>query len=49
MVVLSASNVWAVGDYANSTTLIKHWNGTWWLIATSPNPALRAVAAVATG
>ncbi len=38
----SASNIWAVGDYINSSTgtdqtLIEHWNGTSWNIVASPN------------
>jgi hypothetical protein len=37
----SASECWAVGDYAPSTgsleTLIEHWDGTSWSIVTSPN------------
>src|SRR5947209_554223 len=37
----SASNIWTVGDYINSSTgtdqtLIEHWNGTSWSIVTSP-------------
>ncbi|MEO8971363.1 MAG: hypothetical protein ABI406_07175 [Ktedonobacteraceae bacterium] len=51
---VSSNNVWAVGDYMNSDgssgTLIEHWNGTSWLVVTSPNPgsgsALTGVAAV---
>lgn len=38
---VSASNVWAVGDYVNTSgfdqTLIEHWNGTQWSIVPSPN------------
>ena len=37
----SASDCWAVGNYANASlayqTLIEHWNGTSWSIVTSPN------------
>jgi hypothetical protein len=40
--VVSASDVWAVGDYSysgsNPQTLIEHWDGTSWHIVTSPNP-----------
>lgn len=53
---VSASNIWAVGEYSNSgsslQTLIEHWNGTAWSIIPSPSPslkgenALNAVAAV---
>lgn len=38
----SASDIWAVGYSAPAgqptTTLIEHWDGTAWSIATSPNP-----------
>ncbi len=38
---VSASNIWAVGSYPNSSginqTLIEHWNGTKWNIVSSPN------------
>jgi hypothetical protein len=52
---LSASNIWAVGFYRNSSgtnqTLIEHWNGTNWQVVASPNlgtgqNSLYAVAAV---
>ncbi len=52
---LSASNIWAVGFYRNSSdtnqTLIEHYNGTSWQVVTSPNlgtaqNSLYAVAAV---
>jgi hypothetical protein len=40
---VSATNVWAVGYYVNTTgvtqTLIEHWNGTSWSVVTSPSPA----------
>jgi hypothetical protein len=40
--VLSASNVWAVGDDAGTNgvyrTLIEHWNGKKWSQVPSPNP-----------
>jgi len=39
----SASNAWAVGDYATGTgdkTLILHWNGRAWKQVPSPNPGL---------
>jgi hypothetical protein len=43
--VISASNIWAVGDYRSSIdpqgpyfTLIEHWNGTSWKVAKSPSP-----------
>ena len=42
---VSASNIWAVGDYRNSIdsmgpyfTLIEHWNGTTWSAVRSPSP-----------
>jgi hypothetical protein len=42
---VSATNVWAVGDYDNRSilgepiqTLVEHWNGTSWSIISSPNP-----------
>ena len=38
----SATNAWAVGEYAGShveQTLIEHWNGTAWKQVPSPNPA----------
>ena len=38
---ISASDIWAVGDYYASRprvhTLIEHWNGTNWQIVSSPN------------
>jgi len=37
----SASNVWAVGEYASAghyKTLIEHWNGRAWKLMTSPDP-----------
>lgn len=38
---VSTSNVWAVGEYLNSSgiaqTLIEHWNGTSWRVIASPN------------
>ncbi len=43
--VVSPNNVWAVGMYENEQTsvhqhrtLVLHWNGTAWAIATSPQP-----------
>ncbi len=42
--VVSASNVWTVGNYLNgnntSQTLIEHWNGTSWSVVASPNVGL---------
>lgn len=38
--VVSASNVWAVGDYvagATTKTLVAHWNGKTWKVVRSPN------------
>ena len=50
--MLSPCNVWAVGEYGNtSKTLILHWNGASWKQAKSPSPGgthgsfLNAVAA----
>jgi len=40
---VSASDVWAVGYYYNSSlpqTLIEHWNGAYWSIVPSPNPSI---------
>jgi len=37
---VSASDIWAVGDFNNGTgpqTLIEHWNGTSWSVVSSPN------------
>jgi hypothetical protein len=39
---ISASNIWAVGSYVNSSTnvgqtLIEHWNGSTWRVVPSPN------------
>ena len=45
---VSASNIWAVGDYNDgpfkhdSLTLIQHWNGSSWSIVSSPNPVTGA-------
>ena len=40
---VSASDVWAVGDYFTDTsallTLAQHWDGTSWQVFTTPNPA----------
>jgi hypothetical protein len=43
---ISATNVWAVGYYYNtssgpSSTLIEHWNGAQWSIVTGPNVSTR--------
>ncbi len=39
--VVSANDIWAVGDYYSSftiyQTLTEHWNGTKWSVVTSPN------------
>jgi hypothetical protein len=42
---VSASNLWAVGDYRSGIdpegpyfTLIEHWNGTSWKVVKSPSP-----------
>jgi len=42
---VSASNIWAVGDYRSGIdpmgpyfTLIQHWNGTTWSVVKSPSP-----------
>jgi hypothetical protein len=40
--VVSANDIWAVGEYGNSfsgptKTLIEHWNGSSWSIVSSPN------------
>ena len=58
LTAISASDIWAVGYYVNSSnvdqTLIEHWNGTSWSIASSPNTGsgnniLNAVASSSTG
>ena len=41
--VVSSSDVWAVGTYLNSSnglffTLTEHWNGSTWSVVTSPSP-----------
>ena len=41
---VSATNVWAVGQYDTSSgfhTLIEHWNGSQWKVVASPNPPSR--------
>jgi hypothetical protein len=36
--VVSATDIWAVGNSGNQTqTLIEHWNGTSWKVVSSPN------------
>ena len=41
LAVVSANNIWAVGDYPNTKdkeqTLAEHWNGSAWSVVTSPN------------
>ncbi len=58
MAVISARDIWAVGDYSNSSgvtqTLIEYWNGLNWSVVPSPNVgsrinALLNVAAVSAG
>jgi hypothetical protein len=42
----SASDIWAVGGFSNTTpppfqevqTLVEHWNGSSWKVVPSPNP-----------
>ena len=54
--VVGTNDVWAVGDYYNSSsgqTLVEHWNGSAWSVVTSPNPSatynlLHSVAVVGT-
>lgn len=45
---LSATNVWAVGDYTATSgavnTLIEHWDGTAWTIIPSSNPGTGSTA-----
>jgi hypothetical protein len=43
--VVSASNIWAVGNYESepgepgpTSTLIEHWNGSTWSVVNSPSP-----------
>src|SRR6266480_2021658 len=41
---VSATNVWAVGQYDTSSgfhTLVEHWNGSQWKVVASPNPPSR--------
>lgn len=46
---LSASDIWAVGDYATSVpgqtiqTLIEHWDGSQWSIVSSPSPGTKNI------
>src|SRR5215475_8019113 len=56
--VLSACNVWAVGEYANNgagldRTLAEHWNGHSWKVLPTPDPGdvnlLTGVSAVSPG
>src|SRR4029077_3033917 len=39
--VVSANDVWAVGDFVTTTnirrTLVEHWDGTAWSVVVSPN------------
>jgi len=48
---LSASNVWAIGQYTNASqstqTLIEHWNGTKWSLV--PNAGLSSFLSYFTG
>ncbi len=41
---VSANDMWAVGDYESSgsllQTLTEHWNGTVWSVVPSPSPDL---------
>lgn len=41
LAVVSATNIWVVGNYLNSSgiyqTLIEHWNGKQWSVVASPN------------
>jgi hypothetical protein len=51
---VSATDAWAVGAYANTTTgaeetLIVHWNGTGWSTVASPDPAGTASASDSNG
>ncbi|MDQ6694891.1 MAG: S-layer homology domain-containing protein [Chloroflexota bacterium] len=46
----SSNDVWAVGNYANNSSLIEHWDGSAWSVVSSPNPGtslniLRSVSA----
>ena len=47
MAAISAQDAWAVGNYFSHTngaeeTLIDHWNGTKWTVASNPNPSSSA-------
>ncbi len=35
---VSSSDVWAVGEFNNTSTLTEHWNGRKWSVVTSANP-----------
>jgi hypothetical protein len=49
---VSSNDVWAVGAYDASQTLIEHWNGTSWSVISSPNTSsndgLAGVAVIST-
>ncbi len=45
MAAISSNNITVVGDYRSSldsqgpySTLVEHWNGTWWSVVSSPSP-----------
>jgi len=38
--VISTDDVWAVGSYGRSQTLILHWDGSQWRVVKSPNKGL---------
>jgi hypothetical protein len=37
LTALSSNNVWAVGSFADQTTMSAHWNGTKWTLVKTPN------------
>ncbi len=36
--VVSANNIWAVGNNMDYYSLVEHWDGTSWSVVSSPNP-----------
>src|SRR6266704_612243 len=38
---VSSSDVWAVGEFNNTSTLTEHWNGHTWRVVSSPNGGTR--------
>src|SRR6266851_991175 len=38
---VSSTDVWAVGEFNNTSTLTEHWNGHTWRVVSSPNGGTR--------